>query len=474
MTKKKHLHFIGIKGVGMAPLAIIAKEAGFEVTGSDIEKEFITDLALAKAGVKPLSGFSPDHVANPDLVITTGAHNGFDNVEAVAAKEKNIQVMSQGEAVGAFMSGELLGKKMKGISVAGTHGKTTTTALLATILEENQFEPSYVIGTGDVGSLPAPGHFGRGNYFIAEADEYISEPKHDSTIKFLWQHPEFAIITNIEYDHPDIYGSVDEIRDVFTRFANQVNSSGALVACGDDRQVQKLLQNYEKKVITYGFNSDNDYILKKVSVSGNQTFFWVESRGMSLGEFGLQVPGEHNALNALAAAIVCLELGLPIEKIKKGLHTFLGSKRRLEFIGELTTGAKVYDDYAHHPTEIKKTLKTLRQQYPNKKILCIFQPHTYSRTKMLFEEFSKAFENIDELFVIVTEIYASLREAPDNSITGKKLVESISLSHKDVYYLSDLSDVVQYINEKKFRADTILVTMGAGDIYTIHSKLNFV
>ncbi|MBI5122963.1 UDP-N-acetylmuramate--L-alanine ligase [Candidatus Roizmanbacteria bacterium] len=472
--KKKHIHFVGIKGVGVAPLALIAKEAGFEVTGSDIEKEFITDLALSKAGIKPSSGFSPDHISIPDLVITTGAHNGFDNVEAIAAKEKNIPVMSQGEAVGAFMNGEILGKKFKGISVAGTHGKTTTTAMLATILEENQLDPSYVIGTGDVGSLSAPGHLGKGNYFIAEADEYISEPKHDRTIKFLWQHPEFAVITNIEYDHPDVYASIDEIRVAFAKLANQVSPSGALVACGDDRQIRKMLRDYEKKVITYGLNSDNDYILKKVNVSGNQTFFWVETRGMSLGEFGLQVPGEHNALNALAAIIVCLELGLPIEKIKKGLHVFLGSKRRLEFIGELTTGAKVYDDYAHHPTEIKKTLKTLRQQYPNKKILCIFQPHTYSRTKMLFEEFTKAFDNIDELFVIVTEIYASLREAPDNSISGEKLVESISLSHKDIHYLPALNDVVQYINEKKFRADTILVTMGAGDIYTIHSKLNFV
>ncbi|HEX8931669.1 MAG TPA: UDP-N-acetylmuramate--L-alanine ligase [Patescibacteria group bacterium] len=472
--EKKHIHFIGVKGVGMAPLALIAKQAGFIVTGSDLDKEFITDAALTKAGIQPQIGFSEEHITSPDLVITTGAHQGFDNPEVVAAKAKQIPVITQGEAVGVFMRGELFGKKFKGISVAGTHGKTTTTAMLATVFSANQLDPSYVIGTGDVGSLSNPGHFGQGNYFIAEADEYMTEPKYDKTIKFLWQHPEFAVITNIEYDHPDVYASVDEVRVAFSKFAEQVSATGALIVCGDDRQVQKLLQNYQKKVITYGFNPENDYVLQRVTVSGERTFFWVESKGMSLGEFVLPVPGEHNALNALAVIIVSLEVGLPIEKIKKGLLAFRGSKRRLEFIGELLTGAKVYDDYAHHPTEIKKTLMTLRQQYPKKKIVCIFQPHTYSRTKMLFTEFAKAFANLDELFVIITDIYASAREAPDNAVSGKKLVDAISLTQRDVHYLPGLADVVQYINEKGFRADTILVTLGAGDIYTIHSKLNFV
>jgi UDP-N-acetylmuramate--alanine ligase len=473
-VKKKHIHFVGIKGVGMAPLAIIAKEAGFTVTGSDIEKEFITDAALKKAGIKPLIGFSGEHISNPDLVITTGAHNGFENIEVVAAKAQKISVITQGEAVGYFMKGTIFNKKWKGISVAGTHGKTTTTAMLATILSQNKLDPSYIIGTGDVGSLSSPGHFGKGLYFVAEADEYMTEPKYDKTIKFLWQHPEFAIFTNIEYDHPDVYASIDEIRDVFSKFADQISESGALIACGDDREIKKVLQIYTKKVITYGFNPDNDYILNRVNISGDQTFFWVESHGMVLGEFAIRVAGEHNALNALSAIILSLELGLSIENIKKGLLTFSGSKRRLEFIGELTTGAKVYDDYAHHPTEIKKTLATLRAQYRNKKILCVFQPHTYSRTKMLFEEFKKAFDNIDELFVIITDIFASSREQADDSVSGRKLAEAISFSKKDIHFLPNLDDVVQYINQKKLRSDTILVTMGAGDIYTIHSKLEFV
>jgi len=474
MSHSKHIHFIGIKGVGMAPLAIIAKEAGFTVTGSDIDKEFITDAALKKIGIKPFVGFDPVNVAQPDLVITTGAHSGFNNTEALAAKAKKIPLISQGEAVGLFMKGGIFDKKFKGISVAGTHGKTTTTAMIATILTENKLDPSYVIGTGDVGSLGAPGHFGKGNIFVAEADEYVTEPTYDKTIKFLWQNPEFAIITNIEYDHPDVYESIDDVRDAFTRFALLVSPTGALIACGDDREVQKIIKTFDKKVITYGFHADNDYVINKVNISGDQTFFWVESRGMVLGEFTLRVAGEHNALNALAAIIVTLELGISIENIKKGLLAFKGSKRRLEFIGELATGARVYDDYAHHPTEIRKTLTTLRAQYPKKKILCIFQPHTYSRTKMLFDEFKKAFDNIDELFVIVTDIYASLREDKDDSVSGEKLAEAITVSKRDVHYLSDLDSVVQYINEKRFGSDTVIVTMGAGDVYTIHSKLEFV
>src|SRR5882724_2449057 len=469
MSKKKYIHFVGIKGVGMTPLALIAKGAGFQVTGSDLEKEFITDVALRKANITPFVGFSSDHVMGPDFVITTGAHGGFNNVEVLAAKAKKIPVVTQGEAVGLFMSGKLFVKKWKGISITGTHGKTTTTAMLATVLAENKLDPTYVIGTGDVGSLPAPGHFGKGHYFIAEADEYMSEPHYDKTIKFLWQYPEIAVFTNIEFDHPDVYNSVDDVRNAFAKFAQQISPSGVLIAYGDDPQVRLLLKTYNKKVITYGFNPENNFILKQVNISGDQTFFWVESNGVSLGQFGLRVAGEHNALNALAVIIVALEIGIPLEKIKKGLLAFAGSKRRLEFIGELTSGARVYDDYAHHPTEIRTTLTTLRKQYPKKKILCVFQPHTYSRTRMLFGEFTKAFDNIDELFVVVTDIYASLREQPDNAISGKKLVDAIAFSKKDVHYLPNLTDVVQYINEKKLRSDTILVTMGAGDVYTIHS-----
>jgi UDP-N-acetylmuramate--alanine ligase len=469
--KKKKIHFVGIKGTNMMPLALIAQEAGFDVTGSDIDQEFITDAALRKAKITPLVDFSGDHITDQDLVITTGAHGGFDNIEVKTAKLKKIQVMSAGEATGMFMKGDFLGKKFVGISVAGTHGKTTTTAMLATIFKENKLDPSYIIGTGDVGSLGAPGYLGDGRYFIAEADEYATEPVYDKRARFLWQYPSLAVITNIEHDHPDIYPSIVDVRAAFLEFANHVPDKGALIVCGDDQEVHTLLKSYTKRVITYGFHPGNEYILDRVHISGEQTFFWVSANGVQLGEFVIRVIGEHNALNALASIIVSLESGLSIEKIKKGLLAFCGSKRRLEYIGDLASGAKVYDDYAHHPTEIKKTLQALRKQYPKKKIICIFQPHTFSRTKTLFNQFLRVFSEVDT--ILLTDIYASLREGTDETVNSKQLADAMNQHHKDIIYSPTHSDVVQYINENRFRSDTILVTMGAGDIYTIHSQLKF-
>jgi UDP-N-acetylmuramate--alanine ligase len=280
-----------------------------------------------------------------------------------------------------------------------------------------------------------------------------------------------VVITNIEHDHPDIYPTIEDVRAMFLKLAEKIPDKGALIACGDDPEVRKLLKDYNKRVITYGFHPGNEYVIDKVHISGDQTFFWVAAQGVQLGEFVLRVIGEHNALNALASIIVGLETGLSIDKIKKGLLAFRGSKRRLEYMGDLITGAKVYDDYAHHPTEIKKTLSALRKQYPAKKIICIFQPHTYSRTKTLFDEFLTSFSDVN--MVILTDIYASLRESVDYGGTSRRLADAMKRHHKDVFYAPALDDVVQYINENRLRSDTILVTMGAGDVYTIHSKLSF-
>ena len=469
--KKLNIHFVGIKGVGMTPLAIIAKEAGFTVSGSDIDMEFITDATLKHAKITPLIGFSKDHIKNPDLVIITGAHGGFDNPEANAAKIKGIKVITQGEAVGLFMEGAILGKKLIGISVAGTHGKTTTTAMLATIFKESQLDPSYVIGTGNVGNLGSPGHFGKGKYFIAEADEYATEPKYNKKSKFLWQFPKIAIITNIEFDHPDIFNSLDDVRNAYLMFCNQLYPKSVLIVYGDDPEIKKVVHGTNIINITYGFNQDNDYVLENFHTSGDHIFFRLISKGTVISEFMLKVVGEHNALNAAASIIASMESGLSIEKIKKGLLSFSGSKRRLEYIGELLSGARVYDDYAHHPTEIKTTLKALRSQFPNKKIVAIFQPHTYSRTKKLFGEFSNSFSAVDS--VMLTDIYASLREEVDPSVSSEILFNVMKSQSKDIIYLPTLPDVVKYINEKRYRSDTVIVTMGAGDIYTIHRELKF-
>jgi len=465
----KNIHFLGIKGVGMTPLAIIAKEAGFKISGCDLSKEFITDAPLNKAGIEPLNGFSEDHLLNCDLLITTGAHGGFENIEVIKAKSLKIPVWTQGEAVGKFMDGELFKKSFEGISVAGSHGKTTTSAMIATILKESKQNPAFLIGTGDIPSLGSPGHFSNGKYFVAEADEYATEPKHDHTPKFLWQHPQIGVITNIEFDHPDLYSSMTQLREAFLHFVNNIKPSGTLVACTDDVETAKIIKQYLGKVITYGFSESADFSIQRVSISPEKTFFWVHAKNTQLGEFSLNIAGEQNALNALAAIVVCLELGLSLENIKRGLLAFKGTKRRAEFVGKLMSGALVYDDYAHHPTEIKSTLKAFKKMYPNKKIVCIFQPHTYSRTKSLFEQFITSFNLANEL--ILTDIFPSLREIADNTVSSKILAERVSRIQKDVLYLPNLEDVIKYLDQKVFNDSYIIITMGAGDVYKIGKEL---
>lgn len=469
MKKIKSIHFVGIKGVGIAPLAVIAKEAGFSVSGSDIEDEFITSDSLMNAKIKPLVGFSREHIQNKDLVITTGAHGGLENLEVIEAKKKMIPVWTQGQAVGEFMKGKIFDRESLGISVAGSHGKTTTTAILATILKEGNLDPSFLIGTGNIPSLSNSGHFGKGKYFIAEADEYATEPKYDKTPKFLWQHPQIAIFTNIEFDHPDIFTSIEQIRNDFLIFANQLPENGILIACGDDPQLKILLKEYKGRKITFGFSPNNDYVIKKITTVDTKTFFWVNAYDTSLGEFLLNVAGEFNAVNALGAVILAVEVGLPVEKIKTSLLKFTGSKRRFEYVGKLDSGALIFDDYAHHPTEIKKTLKAFRQSFSKSKIICIFQPHTYSRTKALFNDFIHSFTDAD--IIILTDIYPSLREKEDKTVSSKILADKVTSVHGNIIYLSKPDNVVEYIDQKHYGKDTVIVMMGAGDIYKISEKL---
>jgi len=468
MNKIKSIHFVGIKGVGMTPLAIIAKEAGVRVTGSDIADKFITDGLLRKAEIKVLVGFSGKHIKNPQLLITTGAHGGFENQEVIEAKRKKIEVVTQGEAVGLFMNGKIFGRKFTGISVTGTHGKTTTTAMIATILKENKLDPSFVVGTGDIPSLGSSGHYGQGIYFVAEADEYMTEPKYDKTIKFMWQNPKIAVITNIEFDHPDAYKAIADVRTACEEFAQKLGNTGILVTSKDSPEVNKLLKNYSGKVFTYGKSTDNDFVVKDIKFINGKTNFDILSYGKKIS-VKLNVFGEHNAINATGAFVVVLTLGLSPTKIKKGLQAFRGTKRRSEFIGTLESGARLFDDYAHHPTEIQNTLKGFKQGFPKSKLVCIFQPHTYSRTKSLFEQFSKSFGDVDTL--ILTNIFSSLREKKDPSVSSELLARETRKYMENVLFKPELSDVVEYINKQKYGENVIVITMGAGDVYKIAEQL---
>lgn len=464
--KYKSIHFVGIKGVGMAPLAVIAKEAGCRVTGSDVGESFITDVTLQAAGIIPAVGFSSEHVQDADLVITTGAHGGMDNIEVKTAREKDIPVLMQGQAVGEFMDGSILGKTYHSVSVSGTHGKTTTTAMIATILSENDYDPGFLIGTSEVPSLGKAGHFGEGDYFIAEADEYATDPVHDKTPKFLWQHPFILVIANIEFDHPDVYHSLKDMEEAYEKLVGNVTDDGWIVACGDGENVHALLAKAKRQTVTYGFSEENDAVISNLSYASGVLFFTLTTKTLTLSDIALHVPGRHNVLNATAAILVGMKLKLPVEEIKRGLLAFKGTKRRLEYKGRMASGAELYDDYAHHPTEIRSSLKALREMYPDKKLICIFQPHTYSRTKELFEQFKTSFIDCD--MVILTEIYASLREEKDSHFSARMLADGIE---KETYFIEKASDVVKYVSSAQFREDTVLISMGAGDIYKIDEEL---
>jgi UDP-N-acetylmuramate--alanine ligase len=486
MKKINSIHFVGIKGVGMTPLAIIAKQAGMNVTGSDNGKTFITDTALQQVGIDRIyNGFSAEHIDQVDLVITTVAHDGLKNPEVLAAKEKGIPIWTQAEAVGKFMEGSIFDKAFQGISVTGTHGKTTTTSMVATLLQQANLDPSYVIGTSTIPSLKnngLPGNLGHGEYFIAEADEYVGEYEENGEIKkqtrFLWQHPKYVIMTSLELDHPDVYANVEEIEKSFLQFAKQLPEDGVLIYNGDEERLQKIAEQVSCKRIAYGRGKTNKelvYVAGDILDLGtNGTRFTLSGMNQSPYPFLVKVNGEHNVLNALAAFCLGQAIGLNSDQIQNGLQTFKGSKRRLEKVvptnPELPKDPIYYDDYAHHPTEIKATLKTLRSMYPDYYIVCIFQPHTYSRTKALFSEFTHSFNDADE--IIITDIFSSAREQPDSSVSSESLVKAIlniKSDQKKIIYQDKLPNVVKYIGQQGYPAKTIIITMGAGDVYTIFS-----
>lgn len=458
---KKQIHFIGIKGVGMTALALYAKEKGFLVSGSDEAEEFLTDAVLKKHKISFKVGFNrKDLKIKPDLVIVTGAHGGLTNKEAQAFREEGVEVISHGQALGRFLN------EQQGISVAGVGGKTTTSAMIATILSNNQLDPSYVVGVADIFPLGQPGHFGRGKYFVAEADEYAACPQSDPTPRFLYQKPQVEIITNIEYDHPDIYRSLEETFAAFSSFVENMDEEGLLVINGDNAHNRSFIKTVRKKTQSYGFSPDVSYQIENVKFQTGRTKFSLKQDNLYLGEYEIQVPGKFNVLNATASIVVGLHLGLTTQQIKSSLYQFLGTKRRFEFIGDKGK-LKIYDDYAHHPSEIKMTLMAVHEWFPDYKILCLFQPHTYSRTKSLLNEFAQSFGFADE--VIVLPIFASAREKYDPEFNSSFLTAKINLYHPRAFFEADEKKIIerlQNISEK-----TIVLTMGAGDIYKLGPKI---
>ncbi len=444
------IHFIGIGGISMSGLAQVALRKGFKITGSDREGSKITKR-LEELGAVIYIGHEAKNVEGAVLVVHTAAVHE-DNPEMIAAKANGIRLVDRAEFLGAVMK-----EFPQSVGVSGTHGKTTTTGMLAHALIHADTDPTISIG-GELDLIGGNICCGDGGCFVTEACEY--------TNSFLKFYPTVALITNIEEDHLDFFSGIDEICDSFKKFAQLTQNKGCVIAMWDDKNVRKALDGCDElDIVTYGMGSDCDYYPQCIKTVDGYPSYDVMYRGEKICHISLNVPGDHNVLNSLATVAVCRTLGIEPEVAAAGIETFKGTHRRFEKRGMLN-GAIVIDDYAHHPTEIKATLKAAKD-IPHNKIRCIFQPHTYSRTRTLWNDFVEAFDDADEL--IMTHIYAA-REVFDGVTRPEKLVEEISARGNNAVYIESFDDIIERVKETAQEGD-IIFTMGAGNVTNIGYEL---
>lgn len=444
----RKVHFVGIGGIGMSGLAEVLLNLGYSVSGSDIKRTEITER-LERLGARISYEHRPENVEGADVVVVSSAISP-SNPEIQRAKEIFIPVIPRAE-----MLSELMRMKL-GIAVCGAHGKTTTTSLISTILSHAGFDPTCVIG-GRLKSTNSNARLGLGKFLVAEADE--------SDGSFLLLSPVIVVCTNIDLEHLDYYKDIESIKDTFLSFLNKVPFFGIDVLCLDDPHIQTLIPSLRRRYITYGFSKQADVRAENVLRRGYATDFSVIFRGENLGRVSLSIPGLHNVENALAAVATCIELEVPFDVIAEALKNFQGIQRRIEL--KWDGSIKLFDDYAHHPTEIKATLRTIREIYDSRLIVA-FQPHRYTRTLSLFKDFTTSFNDADIL--IVTEIYAA-SEPKIEGISGEVLAESIKASgHRHVEYYPTLDEVVERIVSIAKEGD-VVCTLGAGDVFKVAERL---
>jgi UDP-N-acetylmuramate--alanine ligase len=434
----KHVHLIGIGGIGLSAIARVLLERGVDVSGSDVVASDITE-DLSRKGARIYIGHRAENIEGADLVVVTSAVKGY-HVEVSAAQARNIRVVKRPEFLAELTAG------FRTIAVAGTHGKTTTTAMIASILIDGGFDPTVIVG-GIVPEWGSNARAGNSDWFVIEADEY------DRT--FLSLRPEIAVITNIEFDHPDIYKTSEEYVQAFQEF---MSLARGLVLCGDEVQVLSTARGLETPSTTYGEGELNEWrgFQLAQNAEGGTDFFVSETRCF-YGEFSLRVPGSHNVKNALAAIAVGTKVGVSLETMRSALEKFRGASRRFEIIAEVK-GIVIVDDYAHHPTEIKATLRAARERFAGRRVWAVFQPHTYSRTLALLDGFGEAFGDADR--VVITEIYAS-REKDDGSVAARDIVGR--MRGVQVEYIPSLGKVINYL-AANLEAGDVLVVLGAGNI----------
>jgi UDP-N-acetylmuramate--alanine ligase len=443
-------YFIGIGGAGMSGIAELLHHNGFDVSGSDMQSSQQTEY-LQGIGVKIFIGHKAENVSNAELVVYSSAVNE-NNPEMQYARKHGIPVIRRAE-----MLGELMRLKYT-LAVSGTHGKSSTTSLLGAILETAGEDPTVIVG-GIVQGKGSGTTIGKGPYLAAESDEFDRS--------FLQMQPSSALITNIDADHLDTYSNLDEIKNAFAQFANKVPFYGQVVLCLDDMGCQSILSKIVKPVITYGFSPQAAYSVKNCRYSEHGAKFEIVRRGESLGEFSIRLFGRHNVQNAVGAFAMATEESVSVEHSKKAMETFAGVKRRMEFKGK-ARGAMVFDDYAHHPTEAAATLAAFRDSFPDNRVIVVFQPHLYSRTRDHAEEFGAVFGNSDIL--LVCDIYGS-REQPIEGISGKMIFDfAHSRGHRNAHFIGACENALEFL-KKEMKEGDIVVTMGAGNITALSPRI---
>jgi UDP-N-acetylmuramate--alanine ligase len=447
--KIQKIHFVGIGGIGMSGIAEVLINLGYQVSGSDLKESEIT-RRLERLGGTIAYGHRAENLADVDVVVTSTAVN-LENPEVQEALQRKIPVIPRAEMLAELM-------RMKyGVAIAGTHGKTTTTSMVATVLSHGDIDPTVVIG-GRLDSIGSNAKLGQGEFLVAEADE--------SDGSFLKLSPTIAVVTNVDEDHMDYYKDLDEIRSTFIDFINKVPFYGLVVLCLDDENLQGIIPDVKKRMLTYGMSSQADFQASEIEHAGDRTGFTVHFRGEELGRLNIRMPGRHNVLNALAAVAVGMELDMPFASIAEGFQDFGGVGRRFEVKGE-PNGVMIVDDYGHHPVEIKATLAAACSGW-DRRIIAVFQPHRYSRTEALFNDFLTAFYQADHIAVM--DVYAAGEEVKPE-VSAEKLAAGISgHGHKSCAYTGDAASTVKHLRQFVEPGD-IVITLGAGNVWQVGEDL---
>jgi UDP-N-acetylmuramate--alanine ligase len=447
----KNIHFVGIGGIGMSGLAEILTSWGFQVTGCDAAASPTTDR-LGRGGIQVVIGHAPEHAERADLLVVSSAVRK-NHPELEKARGIHVPVVRRAE-----MLGEVTRLK-RAVAVAGTHGKTTTSAMIAVVLAEGGLDPTLIVG-GVLRNLATNARVGSGEYLVVEADEYDRS--------FLTLNPTIAVVTNIEADHLDIYEDLDDIRRTFGEFASRVPFYGMVIGCADDENVRALLGGIQRRIVRYGLGEEASFRAVDVTFEERGAKFAVEADGKRLGEVALGVPGDHNVRNALAALAVALEVGIPFEKAAAGLARFEGVERRFQILGE-AAGAIIIDDYAHHPTEVRATLDAARRGWSGRRIVALFQPHLYSRTRDFAGDFAEALSSADLAYV--APIYPA-REEPIEGVTSALITDAATRGGwASIRAVEGNLDEITGTIRAELGSNDLFLTMGAGDVHKVSEAL---